>query len=69
MAAYVPPPSPGTLRTPRDRALEIGTMRSGFEAPMAPDISMPMATPTPAGGPFSYEGGALNPATPFNIKK
>lgn len=69
MAAYVPPPSPGTLRTPRNRALEIGTERTGFSMGEAPDLTMPMATPTPAGGPFSYQGGAVNPATPFTVKK
>lgn len=69
MAAYVPPPSPGALRSPRNRALEIGTVRSGFEMGQAPDITMPRAVPTPAMPQLSYEGGAINPAAPFTVKK
>lgn len=64
--AYTPPPSPGKLRTPRDRALQIGTDASGFTAPMAPDIEAPIARDI--GPQISYTGGAINPAKPFALK-
>lgn len=64
--AYTPPPSPGTLRTPRDMALKMGTMPSGFSAPMAPDIEAPKAQLL--GPQISYEGGPINPAKPFALK-
>lgn len=67
MAAYTPPPSPGRLRTPRDRALEIGTDRAGFTAPMAPDIEAPQVQLL--GPQLSYQGGPINPSTPFTLKK
>lgn len=69
MAAYVPPPSPGDLRSPRNRALEIGTVRSGFDMGQAPDITMPRATPTPALPQITSQGSAINPSTPFTVKK
>lgn len=67
MAAYTPPPSPGGLRSPRDRALEIGTVRTGFMGGEAPDITMPKAQEI--GPQLSYQGGAINPSTPFTITK
>lgn len=76
MAAYTPPPSPGTLRSSRKRALEIGTERSGFEGTIPYDATagVPVGAstghyvqrPPAVGGP----GGSINTPTPFaNLKK
>ena len=77
MAAYTPPPSPGDLRSPRNRALEIGTERAGFgdQMPYDTQAGVPMVPGMPTGiardiGPqLSYVGGAINPAAPFALKK
>lgn len=79
MAAYTPPPSPGTLRSSRNRALEIGTTREGFQGGVGYDAAagVPMVQgvttsghyvemPPMVGGP----GGSINTPTPFaNLKK
>lgn len=72
--AYTPPPSPGALRSPRKRALEIGTASSGF--PTAPDYDAQAGAPTSmAGGTYrelpphiSPTGGSINPSKPFGLK-
>lgn len=79
MAAYTPPKSPGALRSSRNRALEIGTERSGFQGGVGYDAAagVPMVAgvttaghyvemPPHVGGP----GGAVNTPVPFaNLKK
>jgi hypothetical protein len=75
--SYTPPPSPGSLRSPRKRALEIGTDRMGFEpGPMEyhTQAGVPMAASGgtyQSAGPFvSTQGGPINTPTPFaNLKK
>ncbi len=79
MAAYTPPPSPGTLRSSRKRALEIGTERTGFQGVMPYDAQagVPVMAGVTTSGHYveqkpmiSTAGGAINTATPFsNLKK
>jgi hypothetical protein len=75
--AYTPPPSPGSLRSPRKRALEIGTDKMGFQPdhiPFDTQAGVPVAM---AGGTYQSQGpfvggpgGAINTPTPFaNLKK
>lgn len=73
---YTPPPSPGALRSPRKRALEIGTALSGFPEPMAFDTQAGVPSAMAGGtyqtqGPFiSERGGPINAPTPFaNLSK
>lgn len=74
MAAYRPPPSPGHLRSSRNRALEIGTTREGFQGGISYDAQagVPLVTgvttsghyveqPPAVGGP----GGPINTPKPF----
>lgn len=56
--AYIPPPSPGDLRSPRKRALEIGTAPAGFQP-------APMAFDTQAGVPVAMSGGHYVEQGPF----
>lgn len=75
--AYIPPPSPGTLTSPRKRALEIGTAPSGFQPePIAFDTQAGVPQAMSGGhyveqGPFlTAEGSPINTPTPFaNIRK
>jgi len=73
---YTPPPSPGALRSPRKRALEIGTSPSGFPDSIAFDMQAGVPASMAGGtyqsqGPFvSERGGPINAPTPFaNLKK
>lgn len=74
MAAYRPPPSPGHLRSSRNRALEIGTTREGFQGGISYDsqAGVPVVAgvttaghyveqPPAVGGP----GGPINTSKPF----
>jgi len=74
MAAYTPPPSPGALRSSRNRALEIGTTREGFQGgvsydaqagvPVLPGVTTAghyVEQPPMVGGP----GGPINTPKPF----
>jgi len=79
MAAYTPPPSPGTLRSSRKRALEIGTDRAGFQGVASYDANagVPVMPGVTTSGHYveqkpmiSTAGSAINTATPFaNLKK
>lgn len=77
MAAYTPPPSPGDLRSSRKRALQIGTDPRGFADQIDYDVQagvprlpgMPTGQATSLPPQLSYEGGAVNPSTPFALKK
>lgn len=79
MAAYTPPPSPGTLRSSRKRALEIGTERSGFAGAVGYDAAagVPMVPGVTTAGHYVEQkpmvggpGGSINTPTPFaNLKK
>jgi len=71
------PTSPGSLTSPRKRALEIGTNPQGFEsAPLdyVPQAGVPASM---AGGLYQPQGpfvggpgGSINTPTPFaNLKK
>lgn len=74
MAAYTPPRSPGALRSSRNRALEIGTTREGFQGGVGydsragvPEIAGMTTSghyveqPPAVGGP----GGPINTPKPF----
>lgn len=72
MAIYIPPPSPGTLTSPRKRALEIGTAMGGFQpAEMPYDTQAGVPAAMSGGhyveqGPFvSEQGSPINTPTPF----
>lgn len=78
MAAYTPPRSPGNLRSPRNRALEIGTTLAGFQGglqydaqagvPVLPGMPLGIARELPP--QISQEGGPINTPVPFtNLKK
>lgn len=79
MAAYTPPPSPGTLRSSRNRALEIGTDRAGFQGGVAYDAAagVPVVAGVTTAGHYvemppmvGGAGGAVNTSVPFaNLKK
>lgn len=79
MAAYTPPPSPGTLRSSRKRALEMGADRSGFQGAVGYDAQagVPMIAGVTTSGHYveqppmiSQAGGPHNTPTPFaNLKK
>ncbi len=77
--AYRPPPSPGNLRSSRNRALEIGTQRSGFAGAAEYDAQagVPMLPGVTTAGHYveqppmiSTSGSPINTTTPFsNLKK
>lgn len=77
MAAYTPPPSPGPLRSSRKQALAMGTDPQGFGGQIDYDVQagvprlpgMPTGAATTLPPQLSYEGGAVNPSTPFVLKK
>lgn len=74
--SYTPPSSPGSLRSPRSRALEIGTNPQGFgEGPMPYHTQAGVPAAVSGGtyqsqGPFVSESGSpINTPTPFaNLK-
>lgn len=65
-----PPPSPGTTRTPRTRALEIGTAPNGFPADIPYDHAggFPQGTPGQAGTYKDSVTGAVVPPLPAQPK-
>lgn len=78
MAAYTPMPSPGDLRSPRKRALEIGTTPAGFQGGLEYDAQagvpvlpgMPLGTYQSLPPQISGVGGPVNTPVPFtNLKK
>ena len=79
MAAYTPPPSPGTLRSSRNRALEIGTSREGFQGVAEYDsqAGVPKLPGVTTSGHYvelppqvSTAGAPINTRNPFaNLKK
>lgn len=79
MAAYTPPPSPGSLRSSRKRALEMGTERSGFQGVVGYDsqAGVPQVAGVTTSGHYveqppmiSSVGGSINTPMPFaNLKK
>lgn len=74
--AYSPTRSPTSLNTPRNRALDIGTQRSGFPdvLPYDPHAGAPVGAPGVGGhyqmqGPFvSTAGAPIDTPKPFGIK-
>ncbi len=79
MAAYIPPRSPGSLRSSRNRALEIGTDRAGFQGGVEYDAhaGVPKLPGVTTAGHYveqppmiSSSGSPINTSTPFaNLKK
>lgn len=77
--AYRPPPSPGALRSSRNRALEIGTQPSGFQGVVEYDAQagVPKVAGVTTAGHYveqppmiSTAGSPINTSTPFsNLKK
>lgn len=70
-------PSPGNLRSPRNRALEIGTNPGGFppDLPYDPQGGHPVSPEAPERdyqeqAPSTTEGGAkpIDPQTPFALR-
>ncbi len=58
-----PMPSPGTTRTSRNRALEIGTAKDGFPADLPYDYAGGFPTGTPGqGGTFHDNVSGATPA-------
>jgi hypothetical protein len=70
-----PQPSPGNLRSSRNRALEIGAAREGFPDNAAGPYNPQAGTPADAaGGNYGADtahtkdpGPPVNPATPFKL--
>lgn len=77
MAAYTPPPSPGTLRSSRTQALKMGTAPAGFEGQIDYDTQagVPRLPGMPTGQARGIDpqvttaGRAVGIATPFTLKK
>ena len=79
MAAYTPPPSPGTLRSSRKIALEKGTSRGGFAGVADYDSAagVPVLPGVTTSGHYqelapqiSTSGSPINTPTPFgNLNK
>jgi hypothetical protein len=79
MAAYTPPPSPGTLRSSRNIALAKGTSREGFAGVAGYDAAagVPVLPGVTTSGHYqelapqiSTSGSPINTSTPFaNLKK
>lgn len=78
MAAYVPPPSPGHLRSSRTQALKMGTAPSGFEGQIDYDVQagVPRLPGFPTGVAQGIApqinaagAGAVPTPVPFALKK
>jgi len=63
----MPQKSPSNLRSPRNRALEIGTKPVGFIENAAGPYDPQAGTPADAaGGHYHHEGGVPDPGPPIN---
>ena len=60
-----PPPSPGTTRTSRNRALEIGTSPSGFPDDLPYDYAGGFPAGTPGQGGSYNDNVSGTPAVPL----
>ena len=60
-----PPPSPGTTRTSRNRALEIGTSSDGFPADLPYDHAGGFPTATPGQGGTHHDNVTGAPEVPM----